>query len=495
MADNVSGNTGQPEEALRGKAISGARWGAIASLATFLFSLGQNVALSHLLSPRDFGLAGMIWTVLGLAQLFADAGISNVLLFRQQVTRAEISSILWLNMMVTAALALLLLALTPVMTLYFREPGLAELMPLAVVAFLLVCSGALLRTLVQKDLRFDTLAWSEVVAGGAALACSVAVGWGGYGVYALLASSLASGSVKLLVYCFALRHNFPFRWHFRYAEVSDTFSFGLYQLGDRIANYIWSNLDYVLIGRILGAGPLGYYRLAYETALRPLSVVNPIFNSVAYPLFARKQNDLAAMRRGYLDMISYIACLVLPMMAGMAVTAYPLVELVFGKQWLPAVPALQILCLLSVLRCLQNPIGALVVGRGMPKVGFQFNGALLILNAIAFPIALQYSMEALAWTAVATTLTAIVLLWKQVYTQTIELPAIDLLRRIATPALVSGLMGAAVWVLHGWLPKAWPGPVNLSIAVGTGAALYAGLYWKFDPGLVRKVLQTVRGGG
>lgn len=493
MADNLPGNAAQPEEALRGKAASGARWGAIASLATFAFSLGQNVALSHLLTPRDFGLAGMIWTVLGLAQLFADAGISNVLLFRQQVTRAEVSSILWLNLFITAVLSLLLLTLTPVLVAYFREPGLAELMPWSAAAFLLACSGTLLRTLVQKDLRFDTLAWSEGAAGAAALGCSVAVAWGGHGVYALLAASLASASVKLLIYCFALRRDFPIRWHFRYAEVSSTFSFGMYQLGDRIANYTWSNLDYLLIGRMLGAGPLGYYRLAYETALRPLSLVNPIFNSVAYPLFARKQNDLEAMRRGYLDMISYISVLVMPLMAGMAVTAYPLVELVFGKQWLPAVPALQILCLLSVLRCLQNPIGALVVARGMPEVGFQFNGALLVLTAISFPIALQYGMEALAWTAVATTAAAIFLMWKPVYTRTIELPAADWLRRIAKPALVSGLMGAAVWLLSLSLPVHWPGPVNLGLAVGAGAIIYVGLFWAFDREFVKKFLQTVRG--
>ena len=491
MADNNE----QPEEALRGKAVSGARWGAIASLAAFVFSLGQNIALSRLLTPRDFGLLGMIWTVLGLTQLFADAGIGNVLLFRQKVTRGEISSILWLNLFATAVLSLLMLALTPGLVFYFREPGIAELMPWAALAFLLSCLGTPLRTLVQKDLRFSTLAWSEIASGAASLAGSVAAAVAGFGVYALLVASLASASVKLLLYCFALRHNSPLRWHFRYAEVSDSFRFGLYQLGDRIANYLWSNLDYLLIGRMLGAGALGYYRLAYETALRPLSLVNPIFNSVAYPLFARKQNDLEAMRRGYLDMISSIAFLVMPLMAGLAVTAYPVVEMVFGKQWLPAVPALQILCLLSVLRCLQNPIGALVIARGMPEVGFQFNAALLALNLVFFPLALLYNVEVLSWTAVCTTALSMVLLWKPVYTRTIGLPAADWLRRVAMPVTVSALMGAAVWLLFAWLPATWPSSLNLWLAVGAGAILYIGLYWRFDPEFVRKFLRMIRGSG
>jgi O-antigen/teichoic acid export membrane protein len=462
-------------------------------MAAFVFSLGQNIALSRLLTPSDFGLLGMIWTVLGLTQLFADAGISNVLLFRQQVSRGELSSILWLNLFVTAILSGLMLAIAPGLVFYFREPRIAELMPWAALAFLISCSGTPLRTLVQKDLRFSELAWSEIAAGAASLAGSVAVAIAGYGVYALLAASLASASIKLLFYCFALRHNLPFRWHFRYAEVSSSFNFGLYQLGDRIANYTWSNLDYLLIGRFLGAEALGYYRLAYETALRPLSLVNPIFNSVAYPLFARKQNDLEAMRRGYLDMISFIAFLVLPLMAGLAVTAYPVVEIVFGKQWLPAVPVLQILCLLSALRCLQNPIGALVIARGMPQAGFQFNAGLLVLNLIFFPLALLYNLEVLAWTAVFTTAASMALLWKPVYTRTIELPASDWLRRVSMPAIVSTLMGGAVWTLYQWLPELWPSGLNLGLAVGAGALLYSGLYWRFDPEFVGKFLRMVRG--
>ena len=77
----------EPPVPLRQAAIAGARWSAIAGVITFALSFGQNAALGRLLSPIDFGLAGMIWTVLGLAQLFADAGMGNVLFYRQQSTR------------------------------------------------------------------------------------------------------------------------------------------------------------------------------------------------------------------------------------------------------------------------------------------------------------------------------------------------------------------------------------------------------------------------
>lgn len=480
----------QGEQPLRAKAAAGARWGAVATAVTFSFSLAQNITLSRLLEPRDFGLSGMIWTVLGLAQLFSDAGMSNVLLYRQQVRREEVSSILWLNIFASGALSLLLLASGPLIAGYFHEAALLPLMPWAVGAFFLACLGALLRTLVQKQLRFGALAVSETAAGAGALACAIVVALSGGGVYALLAASLASATLKLACSAWALRYEFPLLWHFRFQEVRATLSFGAYQLGDRIANYAWSNLDYVLIGRMLGAESLGYYRLAYETALRPLTLVNPIFNSVAYPVFARKQNDLDSMRRGYLEMISYIAVLVMPLMAGLAVAASPVVRVVFGEQWLPAVPSLRILCLLSVLRCLQNPLGVLVVARGMPRVGFLFNAGLLVLNAIAYPLAIRWGLETLAWSAVATTAVAMIAFWRPVYGDTIGLRAGHWLRRIATPAWISSVMGAIVWGVLAALP--WPEDRALALGVACGALTYLGLYWLLDRNFVAEFMGMLR---
>ena len=153
MAEFTSQPDRAPEEALRGKAISGAKWGALASLSAFLFSFGQNIALGRLLSPGDFGLAGMIWAVFGLAQLLSDAGMSGVILHRQGADKREVSSVFWLNLLVAALLSALLLAAAPLLVWFNREPGLGALVPWAVASFFLTCVAAPLRTLAQRDLK------------------------------------------------------------------------------------------------------------------------------------------------------------------------------------------------------------------------------------------------------------------------------------------------------------------------------------------------------
>ena len=55
--------------------------------------------LARLLSPSDFGLMGMIMVVIGFAQAFADMGISNAIIYRQDATRDQLSSLYWLNIL------------------------------------------------------------------------------------------------------------------------------------------------------------------------------------------------------------------------------------------------------------------------------------------------------------------------------------------------------------------------------------------------------------
>jgi teichuronic acid exporter len=481
-----------PEEALRGKAVSGAKWGAIASLAAFVFSFGQNIALARLLSPQDFGWAGMIWAVLGLAQLLSDAGLSGFLLFDQKADRRKVSTIFWLNALVSLLISGLLLAGIPLLVWFNREPALAAFVPWAVASFFLACLGAPLRTLAQRELHFGGLALAEIAGGGAALATAVYIAWAGGGVYALLLAGLVSAVVRLVIAAWVLRNPFPIGFLFDPSTIRKVAGFGLFQLGDRLANYLWSNLDYLLVGRSLGAGALGYYRMAYETAVRPLSVVNPIFNSVAYPLFARKQQDPEAMRRGYLDMVGLLSAIVMPMLAGLAVLAELTIETVFGAQWLPAASTVRILCLLGVLRSLQNPMGALVIACGKPATGFAYNGILLLLNLICFPIALQYGINALAGAAVFTMAISMIATWRIVYGQTIALPPADWLRRMVMPTVLSLLMALAVWALAGMLPGHLGNWIRMLILVPTGAFIYFGSYYYLDRTFVLSFVAMLR---
>ena len=67
----------------------------------------------------------------------------------------------------------------------------------------------------------------------------------------------------------------------------DIFGFGMYVLGNDIVGYFTKNVDYLIIGRVLGADPLGIYTLAFLLTDTFRSSILPILKK-CYILFTVK---------------------------------------------------------------------------------------------------------------------------------------------------------------------------------------------------------------
>jgi len=336
--------------------------------------------LARLLSPSDFGLMGMIMVVIGLAQAFADMGISNAIIHRQDATRNQLSSLYWLNIIAGIIVFSVVCASAPLIVGFYHEPRLLKLLYLTAVIFLIIPFGQQFQILLQKDLRFERLAKIEIVASIANSAVAILLAFAGFGVYALIWGQLASTSTRVLMLFSVGWRNWKPGFHFSKRDLKGYLSFGLYQMGEKTVNYLNSNIDYILIGSMFGTKSLGYYTLAYNLIIRPSSLINPVITKVAFPVFSRMQNETNRLKRGYLKVLQLLSTVNFPMMAGLAVIAPIAVPMIFGEQWLSSIILIQILTIVGALRSIGNPVGSLLLSKGRADLGFKWNLALTIIQ-------------------------------------------------------------------------------------------------------------------
>lgn len=465
--------------------------GLATGLVTVL-NFGQTMVLAHLLAPRDFGLMAMIWVFLGLAQMLADAGVSNAIIQKQEVTRQQLSTLYWLTLAAGAGITVLISLGAPLVADFYKEPALKGILPWVALNFALTALGQQFRMLAQRELRFHVLAVSDVSLAVTAAAVSILLAVWGAGVYSLVFGGLASTAARSAVLLAAGWSRWRPSFHFHLGEIRGFLAFGGFQLGDRIFNYAWSNVDYLLAGRFLGAANLGIYRLAYELVVRPLGTINPIFNAVAYPLFAKKQHDDAALRGGFLELLRLVATLSLPLLAGLAAVAPLAISVLFGPQWQAAVPLVRILAVLGALRSINNPIGAVLLAKGRVGLSCAIQFLTLVVNAIAFWWAAQIGMRALAAAACLSMVVLTALTWKWTYHDVLGLPLRSWLRAMAAPAGLSGFMAVAVYALFLNLAAfTLPSVGLLSILVCAGGLLYAGSLWLSDRAYFRSLWRMV----
>ena len=367
---------------LRKSTVSGVKWTSVSTIITIVLRFLQLAILARLLSPEDFGLMAMIMVVLGFAQSFADMGISNAIIHRQDTTREQLSSLYWINIIAGGAVFFLVVAATPHVVSFYKEPRLEELMFWAAMIFIVIPIGQQFQILLQKYLRFKELSLVEIVSAliGGVIAILSAVA--GQGVLSLIWGQLSNSTSKTVILVGLGWKEWRPKLHFKRSDLRGYIGFGLYQMGEKSINYFNSRIDQLLIGTLLGAQALGYYSLAFNLVIQPIAKINPILTRVAFPVFAKIQTDTKLLRRGYIMVIKVISMINFPLLLGLAAVAPLLIPLIFGEQWLPAIVLVQILALVALIRSTGNPVGSLLLAKGRVALGFKWNFMRLVTQII-----------------------------------------------------------------------------------------------------------------
>jgi O-antigen/teichoic acid export membrane protein len=379
--------------------------------------------------------------VIGIAQAFGDMGLSSALIARQTSSRQTLSSLYWLNIVTGIGVTIVVIACTPLVANFFHQPRLKDLLPWAALIFLIRPIGQQFQVLFERELRFDLLARVEVASAAVGMSVAVTAAALGAGAFSLVWGALTQAAVAAA--CLASFGWTIWRPQRRLVgrDLRGYVGFGMYQMGERTVNYLSANVDYLLIGRFLGVEALGVYSIAYQVVVKPLLQFNPIVTRVAFPAFAKRQDDDGAIQRGYVEMIRLIAFVVVPLLTAIAITAPFFVPAVFGAQWHRTIVLIQILAILGIFKALANPVGSVLLAKNRPDVGFKFNLALFVLMASALLIAVQSGLKAVAVTeacVAAVSFTA----WLVILRRTIGLSIRAFWEALKIPVLYTLIMSA-----------------------------------------------------
>ncbi len=354
---------------LAANAARGVLWTGGGQILRQIVQIGSQLILARLLLPGDFGLLGMALVFVGIGQLVADFGIGSAVVQARSDDRALLSSCFWLNVAVAGALTVVLLACAPLIAVFYRR---ADLTPIiAALSLNLLLSGlqVIPSALLYRDMRFAELARAQVVGSLVAAVAAIALAWYGAGAWALVAQPLVGGITLLVMYAAAARWR-PTR-EFSWPLVAPLARFSASLLGTNLLGYAHRNVDTMLIGRVLGAGPLGQYSMAIQLMLFPLQQVSSVIVRVLFPTLVRIKDDLPRLRSAYLQAVSAIALVTFPIMGGLFVLADDFVLVVFGANWIEMTPVLKVLAWVGMVQSIGTTVGTIYLATGTMHIALR----------------------------------------------------------------------------------------------------------------------------
>ncbi|MBN1268843.1 MAG: MOP flippase family protein [Kiritimatiellae bacterium] len=472
---------------LKAQAAAGVKWKGLATVSNVLLHLAIMAILARLLAPGDFGLRGMALVVIGFAKAFADAGISNAIIHRQDATRRQLSSLYWLNLAAGFAVFVLVWLSAPLVVGFYQEPRLFPVVRWSAVVFLVQPIGQQFAVLLRRELQFRILAIVDMLGVFCGGVLTIVLAVAGLGVMSLVWGGLLGTVIHIaMIVGVAARRRWLPELHFSRSDLRGFVSFGVFQMSERCLNFLSANVDYLVIGRFLGAAPLGYYTLAYNLVSVPMRNINPLLTSVAFPAFARIQHDDARLRRGYARILEYLSTASFPLMGGLLVVAPLLVPVLYGPQWLPAVPVVQVLCLLGALKSLGNPIGSLLLAKGRADLGFYLNLIAVVGYAVSNMIGVRWGILGVAASSLIFLCVVMQPLSVSLCWHIVRMTVGEWLGAIRRAALAALIMILVIVPLRFVLPPGMGLVFQLALLVLVGASVYSALIWRFDRALLNE---------
>lgn len=389
---------------LKEKAVRGGIAKLCSQGSNFVLRLGSLMVLARLLDPKDFGLVAMVTAVSGVFALFKDAGLSMATVQRATITREQSSTLFWVNILVGAILASLLIAMAPFISAFYHEERLFWVAVVLASDFLFAAAAAQHSALLQRQMRFVALAKIEIIALVVGSAVGVGMALSGFGYWALVCMAVVQPAVSVICLWQATRW-IPGRPR-RDVEIRSMIRFGGTITLNGLIVYVAYNLEKVLLGRFWGAEALGLYGRAYQLINIPTDNLNSSIGGVAFSALSRVQDDTNRLKRYFLKVYSLLLALTLPITIACAVFAEDLIAVVLGPKWNDTVVIFRLLSPTILVFALINPMAWLLFSLGLVGRSLKIAFVIAPLVIAAYLIGLPYGP-----TGVAFAYSAVMVLW------------------------------------------------------------------------------------
>lgn len=367
---------------LQKKAVSGAVWTSLSYGAQALIQLLRLSILTRFLEKSDFGLVAIVVVILGFTKIFADLGVSASLFSKENITQKEYSSLYWVGLLMGTIMYLILFSLSPLVSKFYELPMLTQLIPIMGLDLIFSTAGSQFRIFKQKALAFRFLALTDIITVISSIGLAVLLATQGYGVYSLVYSTIfTSFASSFILILYGLKSH-PLIFYINFKEGRRFYRIGLYQIGAQICDYIASQLDVLILGKIMSAGDLGGYNLIKQFTFRIYNAINPIFTNVSIPLLAKFQNQTSELKNNYLKLLKMIGLVNIPVYGVVALLANEILNVIYGEGYRQYDTILQLFCIWGAVLSIVNASAVITTVTGRTDLSFKWTLFRIIYNPI-----------------------------------------------------------------------------------------------------------------
>jgi teichuronic acid exporter len=391
--DGESASGSAPEQkALADRAVHGIAWVAIEKWAGRLVSLLVFMILGRLLSPSDFGLMALSFTIATILSVFVENGFAQALVQRKSIDQLTTSTAFWSSLVVATGLYAVLAVATPFLAALYDQPQLNYLIPVSGLVLFTSAFSSVPQALLERDLQFKILTIRQLSGILVGAVVAVALAFGGAGVWALVVQPVVTGFVGAIVLW--VQSSWRPRLEFSVTTLKAIWGFSAQVVGVEFFNSMQSNIDKFILGSFFSADVLGYYFIAQRVLMILMEVVAAVLGRVSLSTLSRLQDEPARFIKFFNSLTFGSAALAFPLYA--TLIAYPsqITRVLFGPGWDESVPMLVLMAPAIMLASVSYFDRSVLLSRRHGGVAFGLAIGQFVFGTVALLVAVPFGILA-----------------------------------------------------------------------------------------------------
>lgn len=361
---------------------------------SFVVALGSTLVLSRLLTPTQVGVFSLCAALLAVAAIVRDLGVSEYLIQEPELTQDKLRSAFGVALLAAWALALLIWLARHAVARYFGEPGVAQVLAVMALHFVLLPLTSPAFALMNREMAFRKIFWLQSANTSATAVVSLTLAFQGYGFLALAWGPVAGVVMQTLLIGF-LAPRGSFVWP-ALAHSGAVLRYGVQYMSSRMIETLAKNFHEPVIAKRFDFEAVGLYSRAYGMVEMFHSNVADAVVRVSTPAFARQHREGQPLGESFAYATALFVSVSWPFFGFVALLSEEIIAVLFGPQWLAAAPLASILALAALPAGLYEMVPQMLSATGHVKRRLRLAAWVAPAHIIGILVASNWGLHAIA---------------------------------------------------------------------------------------------------
>ena len=311
-----------------------------------------SIVLARLLTPDDYSIVGIVTVFFAFCNVFVVGGFNTALIQKKNADIKDYSSVLIVSAVIAGALYTALFFLAPWISTLYDQPLLIPVFRVMGLTLIIDAVKAVLYAYVSNQLQFKKFFFSTLCGTLLSAAVGIAMAYGGYGPWALVAQKMVSSIADTVVLFFASRIRLQCKISFD--RLKSLFGYGWKIFVASIISTIYDQTNPLIIGLRFTGADLSYYTKGRSFPMALNTALDGAMTSVLFPAMSKVQEDKAAVLAYTRKFISTASYVIFPVMVGFLAVSDNFVKVLLTEKWMGASIYIQIFCITFMFNIIQN---------------------------------------------------------------------------------------------------------------------------------------------